>query len=358
MQFRAALVTTVVRPAILEPALTLSHEVASWLNDIATSRTPFQSRMGAKSLSLRMGGVVWQQEPTAIPMLDCIWRVGGEMVVLSLSRPLVEALVSTVQSDLAFPSEPTASLILELALEPLIARLEHRTQRSVHLLCVREAMTPAPYLELDIVFGPVSGKGRLCLFSPLDGLVPSAFRALGVLIGQLPRQPRGLSTELPVVVAGEIGTLRVPAALLRRACAGDALIPDIAPFGRGQITLSVGQLWTEADHEGDHLILRAPFRPRSCPLENAHMKQPESQLGPSEADLDEIEIMLVFECGRWPIPLGELRSAGEGHVFELGRPIDGPVDIVANGRRIGRGDIVRIGDELGIRLCGRLACND
>ncbi|WP_034885630.1 type III secretion system cytoplasmic ring protein SctQ [Ensifer aridi] len=350
--------TSVARRTIFEPALTLSPEVVAWVNDIAASRGPFQTRVGDKQLSVWMEGLVWQQESSVIPMFDCIWDVGGERVVLSLSRPLVEAFVSTVQSDLAFPSEPTASLILELALEPLIVRLEEEMHRNVHLLRVREAMTLAPYLELEIVFGSVNGKGRLFLFSPLDGLVPFAFRALGELFARLPRQPRELSPELPVIVAGEIGTLRVSAALLRRASAGDALLPDISAFGRGQIALSVGQLWTRADLEGDHLILRGAFRPRSRLLENAHMIQPESQLRPSDADLDDVEIVLVFECGRWPIPLGELRSAGDGHVFELGRPIDGPVDIVANGRCIGRGDIVRIGDELGIRLRGRLACND
>ncbi|MER8383081.1 type III secretion system cytoplasmic ring protein SctQ [Mesorhizobium sp. M1399] len=353
------MVTTVVTPALFEPALTLSHVVVSWLNDIATSRRPFQSRISGKPLSVRMERLVWHQEPSAIPMLDCVWRVGAETIVLSLSRRFVEALVSTVQSGLAFPSEPTASLILELALEPVIARLEDKAQLNVQLLHVREAMTAAPYLELDIVFGPVNGKGRLFLFSPLDGLVPSAFRALGELLSQLPRQPRELSPELPIMVAGEIGTLCVPAALLRKACVGDALLPDILPFGRGQITLSVGRLWAGADIELDHLILRGPFRPRSCPLEILHMTiQAESQQEPSEADLDDLEIVLVFECGRWPMPLAELRSAGEGHVFELGRPIAGPVDILANGRRIGRGDIVRIGDELGIRLRGSLACND
>ncbi|WP_394890330.1 type III secretion system cytoplasmic ring protein SctQ [Mesorhizobium sp. AaZ16] len=279
------------------------------------------------------------------------------MVVLSISRPLVEGLIATVQNGLTFPSEPTASLILELALEPLVARLEDKTQLNVQLVRVCEAMTLAPYLELDIVLGPVSGAGRLFLFTPLDGLVPSAFRALGELLGQLPRQARGLSPDLPIVVAGEIGTLRVPAALLRKACVGDALLPDMAPFGRGEITLSFGRLWAGADLEGDQLILRGPFRPRSCPLENAYMTQLGSQPGLTE-ELDDVEIVLVFECGRWPISLGELRSAGEGHVFELGRPMDGPVDILANGQRIGRGDIVRIGDTLGIRLRGGLACND
>ncbi|MBA1142425.1 type III secretion system cytoplasmic ring protein SctQ [Mesorhizobium sp. CCANP35] len=359
MQLRAASVITVVRPAIFEPGLTLSHVVVSWLNDIAASRRPFESRISDKPLSVRIQGLVWQQQASAIPMLDCFWRVGPETMVLSLSRDLVEALVSTVQSGLGLPSEPTASLIVELALEPLVARMEEQTQLDVQLLGVREATTLAPYLELDIGFGPVSGQGRLFLFSPLDGLVPSAFRALGELVGQLPRQPREVSPELPAIVAGVIGTLCVPAAVLRQACIGDVLLPDISPFGRGQITLSLGQLWAGADIEGDDLILRGPFRPRSCLLENVPMStQPQSQQEQSQPDLDDVEIVLVFECGRWPMPLGDLRSAGEGHVFELGRPIDGPVDIVANGRRIGRGDIVRVGDELGVRLRGRLASND
>lgn len=335
----------------------LSHEVASWLNDTAASRRPFQSRINDVPLSVRMAGVVWQQKSAVVPMLDCIWRVGVETVVLSVSRSLVAWLFSTVQNGLTFPSEPTASLIVELALEPLIARLEYATQLNVELVRVCEAATMAPYLELEIGFGPVSGKGRLFLFSPLDGLVPAAFRAFSELFGQLPRQPRGCFPDLPLPVAVEIGTLGVPAALIRKACAGDALLPDMAPFGRGQITLSIGKLWAGAELEGDQLVLREPFRPRPYSLEKAHMTQLGSELRPTE-DLDDVEIMLVFECGRWPITLGELRSAGAGHIFELGRPPESPVDILANGQCIGRGDIVRIGDTLGIRLRGRLGCND
>ncbi|EIM31003.1 type III secretion system apparatus protein YscQ/HrcQ [Microvirga lotononidis] len=353
------MVIALVRPAIFEPALGLSHEVVSWLNAIASPRRAFQSRISDTPLSVRIQGLVWQQKSPAVPMLDCVWRVGAETIVLSLSQRLVQALVSTVQSGLALPSEPTASLVLELALEPLLTRLEDQTQLNIQLVGVGEALTLAPYLELDLVFGPVDGKGRLFLFSPLDSLVPSAFRALGELVGQLPRQPREVSPELPAIVAGVIGTLCVPVALIRKACIGDALLPDISPFGRGQIILSVGRSWAGADIEGDNLILRGPFRPRSHPLENVDMTtQPESWQERSEADLDDVEIVLVFECGRWPMSLGELRSAGEGHVFELGRPIDGPVDILANGRLIGRGDIVRVGDELGVRLRSRLASND
>ncbi|MBB4188996.1 type III secretion protein Q [Sinorhizobium terangae] len=342
----------------LKPALTLSHAVVRWLNAIAAPRTAFQTWLGDTPLSVRMERLVWQQQ-SCMQMLDCIWRIGEEAIVFSVSPALVDAVASTVQSGLALPSAPTGLLVLELALEPLLARLEAQLQRDMQLIGLHEATTRAPYLEFDIVCGPSSGKARLYLFSPLDGVVPSTFVVFGELLRQLPRQPCDLPTEIAFIVAGEIGSLRVPAGLLRKACAGDALLPDLVPFSRGEITLSVGQLWAPADLAGDHLILRGPFRPRACSLEYAHMMtEPESEQELSEADLDDVEITLVFEFARWTIPLGEFRTAGEGHVFELGRPIEGPVDIVVNGRCIGRGDIVGIGDELGVRLRGKLARND
>ena len=342
-----------------EPSLILTHTFVAWLNSIAGPRTPLQTSLGGKPLSVRLERPVWQAEPSSISMLDCVWSVGDETIVLSIPHALAEALISAVQSGLALPSEPSRSLVLELALEPLLAPLENQIQQRLQLLHVGKAETIRPYIEFGVIYGPVRSKGRLFLFSPLNGPIPSAFQALGELIGQLPRETRKLSKELPIIVAGEMGTLRTTASLLRKTSAGDALLPDVMPFARGEIALTAGRLWTVADVAGNRLILRGPFRSVPRPLEYAHMTTPpEPQHPPSEADLDDIEVTLVFECGRWPITLGALRGIGEGHVFELGRPVDGPVDILANGRRIGSGDIVRIGDELGIRLRRGLGGHD
>lgn len=342
-----------------EPSLILTHTLVAWLNSIAAPRTPLQISLGDKPLSVRLDRLVWQGEPSAISMLDCVWGVGDETIVLSVSHALAEALISALQSGLALPSEPIRSLVLELAFEPLLVRLENQLQQRLQLLRVGRAETIGPYLEFGIIYGPVRSKGRLFLFSPLDGPIPPAFYALGELFDRVPRQTRKVSKELPIIVAGEVGALRATASLLRKASAGDALLPDVMPLARGAITLTAGRLWAVADVAGNSLILRGPFRSVPRLLEHTHMTTPpEQQPPPLEADLDDIEVSLVFECGRWPITLGALSSIGEGHVFELRRPVDGPVDILANGRRIGSGDIVRIGDELGIRLRGRLAGHD
>ncbi|MCA1516248.1 type III secretion system cytoplasmic ring protein SctQ [Bradyrhizobium sp. NBAIM01] len=341
------------------PPLTLSHEVASWLNEIAALRTPLQSRLGEKPLSVGVSRLVWQAEPASASMLGCVFEVDGEHVILSLPDPLAAALIETVQDGLTLPSEPARSLILELALEPLLAPLERTMQRNLRLVRTEEAPSSRPYLEFDVVYGQLASKARLLLFSPLDGPVPSAFRALGELLYRLPRQtPRRLS-ELPVIVAGHIGSLRLTIGVVRQARQGDALLPDAIPLARGQIILTADRLWAPAEIDGDRLVLRGPFRLRSHPLKSEDvMTQGPAQQPPSEADIDSLEITLIFECGRWPMPLGTLRTINEGYVFEIGRPLDGPVDIVANGQRIGRGDIVRIGEELAVRLRGRLGLND
>ncbi|WP_027571377.1 type III secretion system cytoplasmic ring protein SctQ [Bradyrhizobium sp. WSM1743] len=346
-------------PAAFMPTLTLSHAVASWLNEIAALRAPLQGRLGEKPLSVRVSRTVWQAEPAATSMLDCVFEVNGETLILSLPGPLVEALIGTVQDGLTLPSEPTRSLVLELAIEPLLATLEKLTKRDLQLVRTEEARSTKPYLEFDVAYGDLASKARLLLFSSLDGLTPPVFRALGEFFGRSPRQKAKLPSEFPVIVAGHIGSLRVAIGVLRQAGQGDALLPDAIPLAQGQIILAADRLWAPAEIGGDRLVLRGPFRLRSHPLESGDM-MPQSQVQqppPSEADIDSIEITLVFECGRWPMPLGTLRTINEGHVFELGRPLDGPVDILANGQRIGRGDIVRIGEELAVRLRSRLALN-
>lgn len=341
------------------PRLTLSHVVVSWLNEIAVFRGPLQSRLGDKLLSLRINRLVWQVEPTETSMLDCVFDAGGEMLVLSLPVPLAEALIATVQNGLSLPSEPTRSLVLELALEPLLAPLERLMQRHLQLLRTDEAAKSGPYLEFDVAYGQLTSKARLVLFSSLDALVPPAFSVLGELLGRLPRQTPKLRSELPVIVAGQVGSLRITIGLVRQAQQGDALLPDAIPLARGQVILTAGALWAPAEIAGDRLVLRGPFRSQSHPLKNGHMTtHPQAQQLPSEADIDSLEITLVFECGRWPMSIGTLRSINEGHVFELGRSLEGPIDILANGQRIGRGDIVRIGEELAVRLRGRLTVND
>jgi type III secretion protein Q len=72
--------------------------------------------------------------------------------------------------------------------------------------------------------------------------------------------------------------------------------------------------------------------------------------GMHDPDLDDLPVRLVFELGRVELSLGELQSLAPGALVPLSRPVDAPLDIMANGRRLGRGTLVQIGESLGVRI--------
>jgi type III secretion protein Q len=67
-------------------------------------------------------------------------------------------------------------------------------------------------------------------------------------------------------------------------------------------------------------------------------------------DLDELPVRLVFEVGRADFTLGELRQLAPGAVVPLSRPLSEALEIVANGKRIGSGTLIKIGDSIGVRI--------
>jgi flagellar motor switch protein FliN/FliY len=64
----------------------------------------------------------------------------------------------------------------------------------------------------------------------------------------------------------------------------------------------------------------------------------------------DVNIEITAEIGRVTMPLGELLQLSEGAVIELDRSVTEPVDILAQGVRIARGDVVVIDDRFAIQI--------
>jgi len=63
-----------------------------------------------------------------------------------------------------------------------------------------------------------------------------------------------------------------------------------------------------------------------------------------------VNVDISVELGHATLPLGELLRLGEGEVVELERLLSDPVDVVAQGVRIARGEVVVIEDRFAIRI--------
>ena len=70
----------------------------------------------------------------------------------------------------------------------------------------------------------------------------------------------------------------------------------------------------------------------------------------NDAELDELPVRVLFEVGRLDLPLGELRGLDVGALLPLAREPESAVEIVASGKRIGRGTLIKIGECLGVRV--------
>ena len=66
--------------------------------------------------------------------------------------------------------------------------------------------------------------------------------------------------------------------------------------------------------------------------------------------MGEIPINIVFEVGQKRIALAELQTLKSGYTFELENPADMPVTIRANGKVIGKGELLKIGEHVGVRV--------
>lgn len=70
----------------------------------------------------------------------------------------------------------------------------------------------------------------------------------------------------------------------------------------------------------------------------------------TESDIEAIPVRLVIELGHIDSTLGEISSLAPGSILPLALPVNQAVQLVANGRRVGYGALVRIGDSLGVRV--------
>lgn len=66
--------------------------------------------------------------------------------------------------------------------------------------------------------------------------------------------------------------------------------------------------------------------------------------------LENIDVTLTVEVGNAEIKIRDLLRLNEGSVIELDRLAGDPLDILANGTMIAKGEVVMVGERFGVRF--------
>ncbi len=102
--------------------------------------------------------------------------------------------------------------------------------------------------------------------------------------------------------------------------------PDIEPFDSAISTDS----FSEAPDDGDPV--------------------PRNANGPG-LNADDIPVEMRFVAGSVTLPFAQLETIRPGFVFELSRPLtESPIQLIVNGAEVARGELVQVGDLLGVRV--------
>lgn len=143
---------------------------------------------------------------------------------------------------------------------------------------------------------------------------------------------------------------KVPALQWRAIRPGDVIVLGTRTRAGRAEARGIGRAWPLARDTGGWRI-DGPVQPLP-PSQEPPVSSEEAAPSESEASvLADVPVHIDFEIGRTELTLDALGALQPGYVFALPQPVEGAsVTIRANGRVAGRGELVAVGDTLGVRL--------
>lgn len=178
----------------------------------------------------------------------------------------------------------------------------------------------------------------------MQGSVAGDVAALACLASLLERVPVVTSrddTLLPVVVSIVAASMRLKIHELRALELHDVLFADLIDFK----TSSACALYASSHQLGIGTLDGRVFS----------FKKTTTIPAPAMADsalvpLNDIDVELTFVVGQVTLTVGDLRNVAPGFTFELPITTGSDLLVLANGKLFGRGQLIDVGEHLGVRL--------
>lgn len=273
-------------------------------------------------------------------------RIGDHTAELRIPLSPVGEVLATVEPtarlENLLPSH--AALLLEAALADELDWLEAKLQAPMELVTIEEQTPSAGLSPFNLVLS-IDGHAVDCaLWLSDDALLARLSALLDEAVSGEPPLPTTL--PLPVRLWRDVLTINLSEA--KGLQSGDVVL-----FAEQAATVLI---------IGDKLIAPAGMTAAgpqllAVPVAIAGSKwewmmgQDTGTAGQTldDATLEDLPIALAFEVGRKTMPLGDVRQLTAGAVVQLDATGQ-CVDILANGKRVGQGEMVRIGESLGVRV--------
>lgn len=339
-------------------AISVSHEPVAlesvqpgWVEALKAfySRWSTQLMIGGEAIAI---APVWPNNSIEHLTSAIVVTIGDALGELRAPRALVERWLFRVdpQVDLARLPAGHVALLLEIALSGELARMEKHLGCQITVEAIENRDSTSSTVPFSFTLTGKEGT-HTCTFHLDD---PDRMEQVSRLLAASGSTTARLPLDFTLEVCLQHDAVTITAAELESLAPGDVVLFDDFDGAVSGARIVISNWFVapvELTPDGARLI--APLTRFSGSKWEWVMNEathPGTSQTLEDSDLENLLVTLVFELGRTALPLGEVKELAPGAIVPLGDSTNATVDVVANGKRVGRGEIVRIGDSLGVRL--------
>lgn len=314
----------------------ISRASLRWNNRVAAATTPLEFDAAGQSWRLQL--LPWFVPSRGDTRIGLELTAAGEPCQLILGAwPLRERLEKLLPQP-ALTKLPVAlrTSVVEAALAPLLEAAERALGVTLEVTQLPLRRVTSSYTALGFSLRGATDRTHGVLLCS-QALVP----LLEVAFQRWPAPSATRWDHLCLPLALRIGTLALTRHELGGLAWGDVLlVPGKAYADRNTIQL----------YAGTQRIGVARRSGRRCILEQAREDAMEQDTAENIASVDDLAVTLVFDIGSRHVSLGELRQLQPGYTLLLESDLSELVKIRNQNRTIGVGEIVQVGELLGVRI--------
>lgn len=323
------------------------------LNALHARRQPIECTVAG--MSLRIAPIWAEGEEPGLGHTPIALTIDQAPAELTLHPELTQALFAALGPGLAPDrlSSEHAALVLELALKDALAQIEASARVKIAVVSVGQGE------------GWIQDSLTLCFSVSAQHLGASwcwltlprqAAGRLAALISRT-KAPRAPVVNAVLPLALRTGHVTLTLDELRSLRPGDILLAEEACAPATAAAVIAEHMAAPAELTAKGVRLAGP----PAPLARSRLAWSGGTLPRLERALDghagSIPVRVFFELGRQTISVTDLAGLGTGTVLPAATGADDLIDIIAQGRRIGRGEPVSIGEGRGLRIA-RLTPHD
>lgn len=252
-------------------------------------------------------------------------------------------------------SESLPSPLLELAVEALLEELLNQLRDKIGLVVsIMEVRLGGPPEAEDaggrMPFRLQRIKDGTSVFGQIHGDVRT-WQIISTVVNNAPLASTQYFDACPIPVSIELGRTRLSAGDLDGLNPMDILLLDSCRYfadNSVQVNLPTGLSFQAKLKNNELRIEKMITEKKIATREVTPVASTEQAAG--SIKVDEIPVQLVFELGSVMIPLKDLQTLQPGYTFELPASVGKPVTIKANQQAVGTGEILQIGEQVGVRI--------